>query len=100
MSVLVYDKPQLRTILDSDFVMNPDAFKPGRRNDDAVDLSIICWCLNLEPYTVLLAIEKEQGGWSINDWRGIEEHMNRVKPYLDGWGTRGTMEAMAKAINY
>ena len=37
---MAYDKPQLRTILDSDFVMNPDAFKPGRRNDDAVDLSI------------------------------------------------------------
>lgn len=97
---MAYDKPQLRTILDSDFVMNPNAFKPGCRNDDAVDLSIICWCLNLEPYTVLLAIEKEQGGWSAIDRCGIEEHMDRVEPYLEKWGTRGTMEAMAKAINY
>ena len=97
---MAYDKSQLRTILDSDFVMNPIAFKSGRRNDDAVDLSIICWCLGINPYATLIAIEKEQGGWSIDDRHSINEHMNRVKPYLERWGTRGTMEAMAKAINY
>lgn len=94
-----YNKADLRTILDSDFILNPDAFKPGRRNDDAVDMCCIAWCLNMNPYDVFDTI-KIHHAWIYVQEKAAKEHVDRVMKYLPKWGKRGTMEAMDYAINY
>lgn len=94
-----YDKAELRTILDSNFLLNKDVFKPGRRNDDAVDMCCIAWCLDRDPYDVFVNI-KLCHDWSHAQVEAAKEHVDRVMKYLPNWGKRGTMEAMRFAINY
>lgn len=94
-----YNRADLKTILDSDFILNPNVFKPGRRNDDAVDMCCIAWCLDMDPQDVLSDID-DSHEWSINDYNTAKEHVDRVMKYLPNWGKRGTMEAMVYAINY
>lgn len=95
-----YDKAELKTILDSDFLLNPDVFKPGRRNDDAVDMCCIAWCLDMNPQDILLYIKTYHYDWSSHDYNAAREHVDRVMKYVPKWGKRGTMEAMDYAINY
>lgn len=95
----VYNPADLKTILDSDYLLNPDVFKSGRRNDDAVDMCCIAWCLDMDPQDVLLDI-KQRRNWTSHDYDAAKEHVDRVMKYLPNWGKRGTMEAMVYAINY
>lgn len=95
----MYNRADLKTILDSDFILNPDVFKPGRRNDDAVDMCCIAWCLDMDPYYVLNII-KLRRAWSYAQENAAKEHVDRVMEYVPNWGKRGTMEAMVYAINY
>ena len=95
----MYIRADLKTILDSDFIFNPDVFKPGRRNDDAVDMCCIAWCLDMDPYYVLDII-KLRRAWSSAQEDAAKEHVDRVMEYVPNWGKRGTMEAMVYAINY
>lgn len=94
-----YNEADLHTILNSDFLLNPEVFKPGRRNDDAVDLCCICRCLNLDPNMVFGAI-RIRHQWNTKQYQKAREHMNRVMDYYENWGTPGTMEAMQYSINY
>lgn len=97
---MTYNAIKLLAILENDFLNNDKAFSTGRRNNDAVDMSIIAWCLDKEPTEVLAKIEDNQGGWSETQQELVREHMERVAEYLPRWGTRGTMEAMDYSINY
>lgn len=94
-----YTRLELKTILNNDFILNADVFKPGRRNDDAVDMCCIAWCLDKDPYDVLDII-KLRRVWSSVQKDAAKEHVDRVMKYLPNWGKRGTMEAMDYAINY
>ena len=95
----VYTKEELEGILENDFICNPNVFKPGRRNDDAVDMSIICWCLGKNPIDVFDEISRKND-WSVNQYDEAREHMDRIAPYLVKWGTKGTTEAMDYSIDY
>lgn len=94
-----YNEADLMTILYSDFIQNPNVFKPGRRNDDAVNMCCIAWCLDKNPLDILVTI-KERRNWSIEQYKAAKEHVDRVVNYLPNWGKRGTMEAMDYAIDY
>ena len=95
-----YTKDDLVEIIERDFIDNEKCFAPGRRNDDAVDLSIICWCLDRSIPDTVLEIEAKQGGWTEAQRRAVQEHLDRVFDYLPSWGDHGTMEAMAYSIDY
>lgn len=94
-----YTKQELEEILQNDFFANPKVFTSGRRNDDAVDFSIICWCLGLDPFFEFgrLSVIRD---WSSNQIDVNREHIERVYPYLYKWGAKGTMEAMVYSIDY
>lgn len=94
-----YNEADLKKILDNDFMSNPYVFQPGRRNDDAVDMCCIAWCLDMDPHDVLIDMAKAQA-WCDHDYDLAAEHVNRVMDYVPNWGKRGTMEAMVYAINY
>lgn len=94
-----YTREDLIKIIQKDFSENPYAFDTGRRNDDAVDLCIICHCAGIDVRDVIDSMSTE------HDWTKVRydltmEHIERVEPYLESWGTPGTMEAMVYAINY
>lgn len=94
-----YTKEDLEKILQKDFHENRLAFTSGRRNDDAVDFSIICHCLGKDPMQEFrkLCIEHKL----LESTRSLaEEHMERVQPYLSKWGEPGTMQAMVYCIDY
>ena len=96
---MAWEKQELKDILDKDFMNERHAFYPGRRNDDAVDFSIICWCLGLDPMQKFDELCK-QHGFSITDYSLARDHMERVALYLNTWGAKGTDEAMVYSINY
>ena len=96
---MTYTKEELEKILDEQFINNPKAFEPGRRNDDTVDCMIIAHCCGIDPVGVVAACE-QQNAWSDEKHKAVMEHVQRVQPYLEGWGTFGTMEAMVYTINY
>lgn len=94
-----YTLEDLGKILKKDFFENRYAFTRGRRNDDAVDFSIICHCIGVDPmeqFDDLCAEHKIEGV----DYDLAMEHMERVQPYLDKWGEEGTMDAMVYCIDY
>lgn len=93
------DMEDIPEVLERDFILEPKAFGPGRRNDDTVDFMILCWCTDVE-YRPLLGKIAETQGWSPQQKLAVEEVVDRVEPYLEDWGDRGTMEAMAYSINY
>ena len=109
-----YIKEDLEKILKKDFMDSKDAFVHGRVNDDAVDFSIICHCLGLDPADEVKKLADSRGpNWKARwdfikkEWvvcphhlDCIMEHMQRVQPYLDKWGEPGTMDAMVYCINY
>ena len=90
---------ELKDVIDRDFVFDDKAFQPGRRNDDVVDFLILCWCADIAHRELLKAIAEKQG-WSLAQIAAVEDHVERVEPYLEEWGDHGTMEAMAYAINH
>lgn len=94
-----YNEHNLKIILEKDFMSNPNVFKPGHRNDDAVDMCCIAWCLDMDPHDALLDLARTQS-WCDHDYNLAEEHVNRVMDYIPNWGKRGTMEAMDYAIDY
>jgi hypothetical protein len=75
-------------------------FTSGRRNDDAVDFSIVCWCLDYDPMEKFDELAIEHGFFDDTQYDIAKEHMERVQPYLEDWGERGTMDAMKYCINY
>lgn len=94
-----YTRDELLKQLNENFFDNPNCFWRGERNNDAVDFCIITWCLGLNPVDQFNKLAE------IHDWKEIQEslareHIDRVVPYLNKWGTKNTMEAMAYAINY
>lgn len=94
-----YTEEDLRNILANDFINNPDVFAPGRRNDDAVDMCCIAWCLDMDGHDALYDILKARN-WNTHQYDAAKEHVDRVMEYVPNWGKRGTMEAMVFAINY
>lgn len=60
---------------------------PGRRNDDAVDFSIACHVIGLDPLSEFQqwATENNLAAYKI----GLcEEHFERIAPYLIKWGPK------------
>lgn len=96
---MCYTNDDLSKILKKDFFEDPKAFHAGRRNDDAVDFSIICHCLGVDPREEFdkLCVEHD---FKKVDYDLAVDHMERVEPYLDRWGEEGTMDAMVYCINY
>lgn len=109
-----YTKEDLEKILKEDFMEYDKAFVHGRLNDDAVDFSIVCHCLGLDPIAEVKKLVDSRGPewktvWDylmkedrvcLNHLDCIMEHMHRVQPYLDRWGEPGTMDAMVYCIGY
>ena len=94
-----YTRDELLKQLNENFWDNPNCFCKGERNDDAVDFCIMTWCLGLNPVDEFnKLVEKDY--WNPVQIQLIREHIDRVVPYLNKWGTKNTMEAMAYAINY
>jgi hypothetical protein len=83
------------------FEENDEIFDDGRRNDDAVDFCCMCWCLGMTvneirgEFLALPAIKNHPTREIL-----ALDHIERVVPYLDSWGKRGTMDAMQYSINY
>lgn len=99
MALTAEERKDLEHIIEKDFFENTKAFDDGRRNDDAVDFSIICHCLGVDPMDKFRELARHQE-WTATRLLLTQEHMERVEPYLDKWGEEGTMEAMAYAIDY
>lgn len=95
----LYTRDELRKYLDEDFFNDPNCFWAGRRNNCAVDFCIMSWCLGLNPVDEFNKLVEEHP-WDDKKVAACREHIDRVVPYLKKWGTKGTMEAMAFAINY
>ena len=114
-----YTKEELHEILEKDFMEEPNAFGPGRTNDDMVDSMCICFALDEDWdqfYTDWLAVHIEiingeeyihglklQGRFG-EDAR-IQEHHERVDKWLyNKWicnhYNRGEDAIMTFAINY
>ena len=94
-----YSFADLEKILDEDFLNNQKAFMPGHRNDDTVNFLIICHCLD-EDYRKLLSAMRVKRGWGQDELDAVLDHVDRIEPYLEDWGLKGTTEAMAYAIDY
>ena len=94
-----YTKEDLEKILEECFRGNDKAFQDGRKNDDAVDMSIICHCLGYCVYDII-DVMADSHGWTKRRYDETMEHINRVQPYLNSWGEPGTMDAMVYCINY
>ena len=94
-----YTRDELLEQLNENFFDNPNCFYKGKRNDDAVDFCIITWCLGLNPIDEFNKLVVRHG-WSIMQAGFARNHVCRVVPYLNKWGAKNTMEAMAYAINY
>ena len=98
---MAYTKEELEKILEEDFLLDHDAFGPGRRNDNVVDSMIICHCLDRDWWEWFAKkAENEEDYWAQHDIRIITDKAHVVEPYLESWGTIGTMEAMDYSINY
>ena len=94
-----WTKEELEKILKDDFTECKDAFKDGHKNDDAVDMSIICHCLGLDVKKLVDKMSYDFD-WTVARYEEAMEHIERVQPYLDRWGESGTMDAMVYCINY
>jgi hypothetical protein len=62
---------------------DPNQFGPGRRNDDTVNALIACRVLGIDFY----------------DWHGnvgpeLQEHIDRIEPYLNDWFKDGPETAV------
>ena len=90
---------ELKVILQKDFVEDERLFEHGRCNDDAVDMSIICWCLgeDIDELIDKIAIDNK---WTPEKYKNALGHLERVEPYLPKWGEYGKMDAMVYCINY
>lgn len=81
---------------------DPLFMKPGRRNDDAVDLCIALRVLgHPDPLSWFQEFVKENDGrFSYSDLARGEEHIERIAPYAESWGPIGNEgEALDYCIN-
>lgn len=106
MALLDYDRGELLTILDSDFILNPDAFTAGRRNDDCVDAMCICHALGDKHFyeDVWLPHAKECNLDEDYYRSFVLPHVERIDDWLAkksaaGY-SRGSDKIMTFAINY
>ena len=67
-----------------DLVNDPAFGSDGRRNDDAVNLSIALWVLGYDPLVWFDALDDEVDLG--DDYSYMKEHMDRVHDYIDVWG--------------
>ena len=70
---------------------DPTSFVAGRRNDDCVNALIACKALGIDFYEWL-------GEWFGKSNRFIDEHVERIEPYLEGWFKHGPEHAMSFMI--
>lgn len=61
---------------------DPLMFTAGRRNNDAVNLCIVCNILFADPFEVAMMITKDA-----DDYKHALDHIERVKPYVEDWAT-------------
>lgn len=94
-----YTEAELEKILYKDFILNPSCFLPGNRNNDAVDMCCVAWCLDKDPMDVLREIG-DKHHWSQHEFNAAEEHVARIISYLPKWGPRGTMAVLEKSFSY
>ena len=62
--------------------IDPTSFTSGRRNDDCVNALIACKALDINFYEWL-----EE--WFGESNRFIDEHVERIEPYLEDWFQHG-----------
>lgn len=104
--MVAWNKDDLKKVLEEDFITDPDAFRPGKRNDDVVDSMCICFALD-EEWTEMFAKWCDENDLDENDpkVKCVLEHYDRVKKWLDGKEAsglykRGETDIMIFAINY
>ena len=98
-----YTDADLRTILDSDFIINPLAFTTGRRTDDMVDSMCICYALDIDWYDEVW--NKIAGRYTKQECQAILNHAERVSKWLENKKAHtsyqpGYDDIMSYAINY
>ena len=101
-----YDRGELLTVLDSDFILNPDAFTAGRRNDDCVDAMCICHALGDKCFYEDVWLPHAKACNLDDEYyrKFVSEHASRIYGWLDkkeaeGY-QRGSDKIMTFAINY
>lgn len=104
--MVAWTKDDLKKALEKDFLTNPCAFGPGKRNDDVVDSMCICFALD-EEWTEMFAKWCDERGYDKDHphVKRVLEHYDRVKKWLDGKEAsghykRGETDIMIFAIDY
>ena len=98
-----WTKEELRTLLDSEFILNNKAFTAGRRNDDMVDSMCICYALDIDWYDEVW--DKIAGRYTKQECQAILNHAERVAKWLESKRAHtpfqpGHDDIMSYAINY
>ena len=83
---MAYAEETAQEILDN-LAVDEDAFGPGRRNNDTVNALICCRILGLDFYD-----------WHANVCPELQEHVERIEPYLDGWFSHGNDQALTYLV--
>ena len=62
-----------------------DFMGPGRRNDDTVNLLIICKLLGFVDPDDIIEKMYNDGKLYLEDWNAYKDHARRITPYLEDW---------------
>ena len=80
-------KEKARKILDN-MKKDQNFMKPGRRNDDTVNLLICCYILDEDPDDFV----EDHSYTTSCDLSMYEDHRDRIEDYLDTWCPEGSKE--------
>ncbi len=67
---------------------DPKLGQSGRRNDDAVDISIALWVLGIDSPSSWLEHTVYEQTMVTSTWSEWLDHLERVEGYLESWGPK------------
>lgn len=67
---------------------DPKLGQAGRRNDDAVDISIALWVLGIDSPCNWLEHTVYEQSMATTIWAEWSDHLERVEGYLESWGPK------------
>ena len=71
-----------------DLMNDPEFGTDGRRNDDAVNMSIAVWVLGYDPLEWFGSLD-DVVDFDSDDFRYMNEHLGRIYDYVKAWGPDG-----------
>lgn len=71
---------------------DPKLGQAGRRNDDAVDISIALWVLGIDSPSNWLEHTVYDQTMVTSTWSEWLDHLERVEGYLESWGPKDNRE--------